>query len=139
MSLTKVKIISEKQGFFEDLLVFLNQKSNFFKREFNITNILNEEVSPLEFIKKNSPICVDDVFGSTYQSSFRKNEQIYQVSHDIVSIGFDDSGFFAYVSSSEYGDKINFCDGILRPVYYKKDNKNYLIATFDVDFNISGV
>ncbi len=139
MSLTKVKIISEKQGFFEDLLVFLNQKSSFFKREFNITNILNEHVSPLEFIKKNSPISVDGVFGSTYQSSFRKNEQIYEISHDVVSIGIDDSDFFAYVSSSKYGNKVNFHEGVLRPVYYKKDNKSYLIATFDVDFNISEI
>ena len=125
--------------------MFLSVKSPVFRRDFFIDNILKEQVSHnnfTEYLDKNSPISLEEVFGSTFQSSYRHNDQIYQIQFDILSIGKDELGFYGIIKMADYSPiRISNTKKSLpnlRPVYYKySDDKNdYLIATFDMDLNI---
>lgn len=135
----KVEIIPKNESFLDDFFLFLIEKSDIFRRDISIDNILNDTASlkDLEYLEKVSPIVLKDVFGSTFQSSYRSNDNIYAISHDVVSIEFKDGKIFGNVNPSTHGEKIKFDGGCLRPVYYKKNDKSeYQIATFDMDFNI---
>jgi hypothetical protein len=135
----KVEILTKKKDFVDDYIVFLSEKSVQFGRNFSIDNILNETVSlnKIHYLEKNSPIIVDNVFGSTFQSSYRNNDDIYAISHEVYSLEVINGKFYATIKPSNYVDIIDFDKGKLRPIYYKKDNKSeYQIATFDIDMNI---
>lgn len=134
----KLKIVPKNDDFIEEIFFFIKRKSIGFNRQNNIDNILNKYDSPISSIlQENTPILLDDVFGSTFQSSFRKNDDIYAISHDINSIIFENGDFYADVTPSKYGEIIDFQYGVLRPVYYKNEKDEFVIATFDIDFNIS--
>ena len=132
-----VKIFSKKEDFLDDLVNFFFRKSLNFKRNYHINNILNNSISLTDEIKNLSPIKLDEVFGSTFQSTYRKNEQIYATTHTISEIDIRDDGFFAKIKPSDYGEIIDFQKGVLRPVYFRYENEPYKIATFDIDFNIT--
>ena len=135
----KVEIIPKNESFLDDFFLFLIEKSDIFRRDISIDNILNDTASlnDLKYLEKVSPIVLKDVFGSTFQSSYRNNDNIYAISHDVVSIEFKDGKIFGNINPSTYGEKIKFDGGCLRPVYYKKNGKSeYQIATFDIDLNI---
>jgi hypothetical protein len=135
----KVQIIPKNRDFLDDFFLFLFEKSEIFRRDISIDNILNDTTSlkNFEYLEKVSPILLKDVFGSTFQTSYRNNDDIYAISHDVVSIEFTDGKIFGNINPSTYGEIINFDGGCLRPVYYKKNDKSeYQIATFDIDFNI---
>ena len=87
---------------------------------------------------KSSPIDLEEVFGSTFQSHYRSGEQIYAISHNIISIEVSKGKYFANIEPSDYGEIIDFELGFLRPVYYKSKEEinDYLLATFDIDFHI---
>jgi len=133
----KVEIFPKNDGFLGDLLTYLKNKSSQFNRDFSIDNILNEDDSLQikEYLIKESPIVLNDVFGSTFQSQYRANEQIYSITHNIQSVEITEDKYFGNVIPSEYGEIIDFDQGYLRPVYYKSENQ-YQIATFDIDFYI---
>jgi hypothetical protein len=135
----KVEILPKNEDFINQFFLFLFEKSNIFRRDISIENLLDESVSikNIEYLKKISPIILNDVYGSTFQSHYRDNDNIYAISHDVISIEIENGKFFGNVKPSRYGDIIGFERGLLRPVYYKKDDKSeYQIATFDIDFNI---
>lgn len=136
----KVEILQKKETFLTDLIIFLFDKSLEFKRDFSINNILNEG-SPMtnKFENfKNKKIKLDNVFGSTFQSYIRSNDDIYAISHTITEIIFEDNYIYGIVNPSDYGEIIDFSKGILIPVYYRPDkNSDLKIATFDIDFTIS--
>lgn len=132
----KVKISPQKSDFINDLLVFLNRKSSHFRRESAISQIL-EKNTQHDILKKLSPIILEEVFGSTYQSSFRTNDKIYAISHDVLKICVENDNYFGIISPSPYGEIIDFEKGVLKPVWYQNDEGKFLIATFDIDFNIS--
>ena len=137
----KVEIFQKNDTFLEDLLNFIFDKSPPLRRDNFIDNILNEESSiqtNFEYIKKIGKIELENVFGSTFQSSNRSNDNIYAISHDIHFIEFDGDKIYGLVKPSSYGEVIDFSKGILRPVYYRP-NKDLRprIATFDIDFIIT--
>ena len=72
----------------------------------------------------------------TKKSKFRKNEQIYEISHSIHCLYIKDDKISALVEPNKYGEIIDFKKCTLRPVYYKNNEDKYCIATFDIDFNI---
>ena len=138
MTSYKIKIVPKNEDFLEEIFFFINEKSIEFKRQFNIDNILNKESSPIELIlKEKSPIILDNVYGSTFQSHWRNNEDIYAISHYINSLIFESDGIYADVTPSRYGVGVDSELSILRPVYYKSEKGKYVIATFDIDFDIS--
>jgi hypothetical protein len=137
----KVEIFQKNETFIDDLLNFIFDKSPLLKRDNYIDNILNDEVSVtknIDYIKKIGKIEVNDVFGSTFQSYHRSNENIYAISHNIHFIEFNGDKIYGLVEPSIRGDVIDFTKGILQPVYYRPDvNSRPRIATFDIDFNIT--
>ncbi len=136
----KVEILPKNEDFIEELIVFLSEKSFQFRRDFYIDNILNKKTSlnKFDYLRKISPISLENVWGSSFQSSYRSNNDIYAISHEINSIEIIDEKIFGNLNPSDYGDVIDFDKGKLRPVYFKKDHiSNYQIATFDIDFNIT--
>lgn len=138
MTSYKIKIVPKNEDFLEEIFFFINEKSIEFKRQFNIDNILNKESSPIEVIlKEKSPIILDNVYGSTFQSSFRKNDDIYAISHYINSLIIESDEIYADVTPSGHGLGVDSEISILRPVYYKNEKGKYVIATFDIDFNIT--
>jgi len=138
MTSYKIKIVPKNEDFLEEIFFFINEKSIEFKRQFNIDNILNKESSPIELIlKEKSPIILDNVYGSTFQSHWRNNEDIYAISHYINSLIFESDEIYADVTPSRYGFGVDSELSILRPVYYKSEKGKYVIATFDIDFDIS--
>lgn len=132
----KVQIFENYEDLYSDLIEFFSRKSVFFKRESIINNLLNEYKSDKTIFKSNQPIPVEEVYGSTYQSSYRKDEDIYAISHTIHSIGIDKDGLFAILEPSKYGTPLDFSKGLLRPVWYKNEKDEFKLATFDIDFNI---
>ena len=64
----KVEIIPKNESFLDDFFLFLNEKSDIFRRDISIDNILNDTASlkDLEYLEKVSPIVLKDVFGSTF-------------------------------------------------------------------------
>lgn len=136
----KVQIFPKNDSFLNELVAFLLKKSPQFKRNFFIDNILKEKgPSSLEkYLIKSSPIVVEEVWGSTFQSHYRSDEQIYAISHNIISIEVSKEKYFANIVPSDYAEVIDFELGFLRPIYYKpkKEINDYLLATFDIDFHI---
>jgi hypothetical protein len=130
----KVNIVPKNDCFHDDMITFLKRKSVFFKRESALAEIFENKKDVLQ-LQKVSPIFLDGVHGCTYQSDFRDNKDIFAISHEIISIGFDTDGFYGIISETNYGDLIDFDRVVLRPVYYKNKEGEYLIATFDIDFN----
>jgi hypothetical protein len=139
----KVEIFPKKETFFDDLLIFLSEKSSQFRRDFSIHNILNDSLSldkKREYFTINNKIKLEKVYGSTFQSYLRGNDNIYAISHTITFLEFDTDKIYGILEPSDYGDVIDFSKGILQPVYYRPDkNSNWKIATFDIDFNISNI
>ena len=131
----KVRIIPKKGGFHDDIIEFLKRKSTYFKRETSLLEIL-ENKNDIINLQKISPIPLEEVHGCPYQSDYRDNKDIFAISHQIVSVGFDIDGFYAFLSETNYGELIDFDRVVLRPVYYKTKDGEYSIATFDIDFNI---
>ena len=135
----KVEIFQKRDTFLNDLLIFLFEKSTQFRRDFSIYNILNEDVSLEEkkdYFSINKKIEVEKVYGSTFQSYYRSNDNIYEISHTIKYFEFDGDSIYGVLEPSKY--EIDFSEGILQPVYYKPDkDSDWKIATFDIDFNIS--
>jgi hypothetical protein len=130
----KVEIFPKNEGFVDELIVFLLEKSPQFRRSLSIDNILNKE-SPLkniEYLKKLSPIPLDEKYGSTFQSHYRNNAPSY-ISHTIHSIFIDNKKFYANIElwRLDYNELM-----ILRPVYQKEGNE-YKIGTFDIDYDIN--
>ena len=139
MSICKVKIFKKNDDFEEQLLNFLLKKSSTLKRELFIDNILNSEIPPNnlnELFSISNPIDLQDVYGSTFQSYWRTNEDIFHVSHNVVGILKENDELYGLIEPSEYGEIIDFDKGILKPIYYKPEDK-YVLITFDVDFNIT--
>jgi len=136
----KVQIFPKNDSFLNDLVAFLLKKSPQFKRNFFIDNILKKKgPSSLEkYLIKSSPIAVEEVWGSTFQSHYRSDEQIYLISHNIISIEVFKEKYFANIVPSDYAEVIDFELGFLRPIYYKpkEEINDYLLATFDIDFHI---
>jgi len=136
----KVILFEKDENFIDDLFEFLSNKSYEFKRQLKIDQIFNNLHSfedKLSYLKKNSPINTQSVYGSTFQSKYRNNEQIYAISHNVHSIDIKDGEISALVEPNTYGEIIDFEKCGLRPVYYKNNENKYCIATFDVDFNIT--
>ena len=113
-----------------------------------IDNILNNHFSDsekLDYLINTSPIILNEVFGSTYQSSFRKNDQIYEITHTIDSLKITKTEILANITLSNdfIRENTKSIDGIvLRPVYYnytddENDKSSLLLATFDLDLNIT--
>jgi hypothetical protein len=137
-----VKIFPKTKDFESELLDFLFEKSIDLKRDFSIDNILKTEDSPRKIdnlFENRNNIQVEEVYGSTFQSYWRTNKDIYSISHHIHEISKIGKSYYAKITASEYGEIIDFHKGILRPVYYRpEENKEvYKIATFDIDFNIT--
>jgi hypothetical protein len=136
----KVQIFPKNDSFLNELVAFLLKKSPQFKRNFFIDNILKEKapLSLKKYLIKSSPIGVEEVWGSTFQSHYRSDEQIYAISHNIISIEVSEEKYFANIVPSDYAEVIDFELGFLRPIYYKpkEENNDYLLATFDIDFHI---
>lgn len=137
-----VKILPKTKDFESELLDFLFEKSTHLKRDFSIVNILKNDFSPTtiyDLFRNDVKIELDDLYGSTFQSYWRSNKDVYAISHQIIDIFEKGEDFYASIIPSQYGDIIDFDKGILRPVYYKPDEykDQYKIATFDIDFNIT--
>lgn len=136
----KIQIFPKNETFLNDLLIFLFEKSIEFRRNFHIDNILNSSVSlqhKYDFIKSTKIIDLQNVYGSTFQSYHRTNENIYAISHTITQIVIEDDFIYGIVKPNDYGEIIDFEKGILRPVYFRPDKESvWKIATFDIDFNI---
>ena len=130
----KVEIFPKNEGFIDELIVFLLEKSPQFRREFSIDNILNQEppLKNIEYLKEISETPVDNSYGSTFQSYHRNDGPSY-ISHTIHSISIEENKYYANIElwSIEYNELM-----ILRPVYRKETNV-YKIGTFDIDYNIS--
>lgn len=133
----KVEIIGKNKSLLDEIFEFLLKKSYEFKRNYKIDSTLGKKINRIEYLKKNSPINVESVYGSTFQSKYRSNDQIYAISHSIESIEILDDKILANIKPNEYGDIIDFDKGYLKPVYYKNQKNEYCLATFDVDFNIN--
>lgn len=138
----KVEIIEKNKEFLEDLVDFLHERSYQFKRQSRIDEIFLEKKSKkniLNYLIDQSPIELESVYGSTYQSRIRSNDQIYQISHQITSIEVTKDSFFANVDPTDSGEILEFEKGRLRPVFYKKktEDSKLFLATFDIDFNIN--
>lgn len=134
----KVEIFQKNDTFFQDLVDFIFEKSPTLRRDNFIGNILNESTSiynDINYLKNLGFVDLENVYGSTYQSSFRSNDNIYAISHIIERIEFLNDDVYGIVKPSEYGDVIDFDKGILRPVYYSDKDFKMKIATFDIDFN----
>jgi hypothetical protein len=133
----KIEIIEKNKKFLDEIFDFLLKKSFEFKRNYKIDTTLNKKIDKSEYLKKSSPINVESVYGSTFQSKYRSDDQIYAISHSIHSIEISNDKILANITSNEYGEIIDFDKGHLKPVYYKDDKNEYCLATFDVDFNIN--
>lgn len=137
----RVKIFPKNEHFSKDLLVFLFEKSLTIKRDFSIDHILKNESSLPSIdtlFEKNNTIDLNEVYGSTFQSYWRNNRDIYAISHTVDQIIKDREDYFAKITPSGYGEIIDFNKGILKPIYYRsKDTDEYRIVTFDIDFNIT--
>jgi len=134
----KVEIFQNNDLFIKDLVNFIFEKSPTLKRDTFISNILNDTTpitSDIDYLRSLGILELQNVYGSTYQSSFRKNDNIYAISHTIESIEFSEGSVYGWVKPSEYGDIIDFDKGILRPVYFSSKDYELKIATFDIDFN----
>ena len=139
MSLVKVKIFRKNDDFDKELLDFLLRKSSTLKRELSIDNILNKHDSPNNLdhlFSLINPIEVQEVHGSTFQSYWRDNDDLFHTSHHVKSIYKDNDDFYGLVEPSPHGEIIDFEKGILKPIYYKPKDK-YVLITFDIDFNIT--
>jgi|688.fasta_scaffold522446_2 hypothetical protein len=136
----KIEIIQKKEGFIRDLTKFILEKSSEVKRDFMIEKVIDDTSTPLnilDYLNKYKKVSLQNVFGSTFQSHYRTNDNIYAISHYIHHIEFEGGKFYGHLEPSGYGDVIDFNKGVLLPVYYKSDeNSEYKIATFDIDFNI---
>ena len=141
MELYKVKIFPKTKDFDKELLIFLLKNSPTLNREFSIDNILNSNSPPLklnDLFRNSKPISINEVFGSTFQSYWRNNEDVYAISHTVKLILKDQEQYYGFIEPSPYGEIIDFNKGILRPIYYKKEkDEEYQIVTFDIDFNIT--
>lgn len=141
MELYKVKIFPKTKDFDKELLNFLLKNSPILSREFSIDNILNSHSSPIrlnDLFKESKPILINEVSGSTFQSHWRSNKDIYAISHTVKSVVKVQDQYYCFIEPTPYGEIIDFNKGILRPVYYKKQNdEEYQIVTFDIDFNIT--
>jgi hypothetical protein len=131
MELYKVIIFPKNEDFLSELLEYLFENSPIFKREFSIDNILNDNVSPEEILKKLSPISIVEKHGSTFQSYYRNPEPFF-ASHTVHSISIEENKYYANIElgNIEYNELM-----ILRPVY-KKALTKYKIGTFDIDYDI---
>ena len=121
MELYKVKIFPKNEDFLSELISYLFENSQFFKREFSIDNILNQFSSPQILVEKLSPIPIKEKYGSTFQSYYRNNHDIQAISHQIHSISVDGFNYFANIELTqlEYNEYM-----ILRPVYYKSKDSS---------------
>jgi hypothetical protein len=141
MELYKVKIFPKTKDFDTELLNFLLENSPILNREFSIDNILNTSSSPLklnDLFEESNPILINEVVGSTFQSNWRSNKEIYAISHTVKSIFKEKEQYYGFIEASPYGEIIDLDKAILRPIYYKKDkDEEYQIVTFDIDFNIT--
>ena len=102
--MVKVEIIQDENIFEKDFFDFIIKKSPTFKRDFSIDNILiSDKPNPnyLDYLKVYNPIKLENVFGSTYQSSFRSNDNIYAISHTIDSIFFKNKISFMQMLSHQ--------------------------------------
>jgi len=133
----KVEIIEKKKSLLDEIFDFLLEKSFEFRRNYKIDISLNKKINKVEYLKKSSPINVESVYGSTYQSKYRSNDQIYSISHSIHTIEIIGDKIIATIIPNEYGEVIDFEKGYLKPVYYKDEKNKYCLVTFDIDFNIS--
>jgi len=136
----KIKISTQGDKFWEDLFDFLINKSYSFKRQIKLDQLLesNKNIKNIKkYLRSVSPIELESVYGSTYQSKFRSNEQIYAISHSIHLLEINNNGVIAHIKPNEYGEIIDFESGHLKPVYFKNIDDEYCIATFDIDFNIT--
>lgn len=140
----RIKILNKDENFIDNLFDFLSNNSYEFKRQlkldkiFESKNKLNDPNNKVEYLKSQSPINLESVYGSTYQSKYRSNEQIYAISHSIYSIEIDNDTIFAIVKPNEFGEVIDFEKAHLKPVYHKKTvDEKYSLVTFDVDFDIN--
>ncbi len=136
--ITKDILFEDSQEFIDDLFEFLYDKSYEFKRQSKIDQIFNNLdglADKLSYLEKNSPINTQSVYGSTFQSKYRNNEQIYAITHNINCVYIKDGKISASVEPNTYGKIIDFEKCVLKPVYYKKNQEKYCIATFDIDFN----
>jgi hypothetical protein len=137
-----VKILPKTKEFDKELLDFILEKSLHLKRDIYIQNILNTEentISISEIFQSNTEIELDEVYGSTFQSYWRNNKEIYAISHMVKKISKIDETYYGVLEETPHGSLIDFEKGVLRPVYYrpKEDSHEYKIATFDIDFNIT--
>jgi hypothetical protein len=140
----RIKILNKDKNFIDNLFDFLSNNSYEFKRQLKLDNIfesvnkLNDSNDKIGYIKSQSPINIESVYGSTYQSKYRSNEQIYAISHSIHSIEIDNDQIFANINPNEFGEVIDFNKGHLKPVYHKKTvDEKYSLVTFDIDFDIN--
>jgi hypothetical protein len=140
----RIKILNKHKNFFDNLFGFLSNNSYEFKRQLKLDNIfesvnkLKNSNDKIQYIKSQSPINIESVYGSTYQSKYRSNEQIYAISHSIHSIEIDNDEIFAIIKPNEYGEVIDFEKAHLKPVYHKKTvDEKYSLVTFDIDFDIN--
>jgi hypothetical protein len=137
-----VKILPKTKEFDKELIDFLFEKSTYLKRDIYIQNILNTESSTIsisEIFESNAEIELNEVYGSTFQSHWRNNKEIYAISHLVKKIFKINETFYGILEETPYGTIVDFEKGVLRPVYYrpKEDSNEYKIATFDIDFNIT--
>lgn len=136
----KIEILQKNKSFLKDLSVFLIEKSLFLKRDLHINNILTESSSlnqNIEYMKSLKKIPIENVYGSTYQSQIRSNDNIYAISHYINFIIFEEEKVFALIDPAPYGEPIDFDKGVLVPVYWRPLKEISLkIATFDISFDI---
>lgn len=133
MELYKVKIFPKNDDFFKEVIEYLSENSQIFKREFSIDNILNEDHSLPNLVERISPISVENSYGSTFQSYHRDSAPSY-ISHTIHSISIEGNNYYANIElwRLEYHELM-----ILRPVYRKpKESTQYKIGTFDIDYDI---
>ena len=136
----KIEILSKKEDFSKDLILFLFEKSKQLKRDFLIEDIFDESIltDNLIYFRKFKKIKVEEVYGSTFQSTIRSNDNIYAISHYIHYVEIENDKFYAYIEPSNYGEIIDFTQGVLVPVYYRNaQDSEYKIATFDIDFTIT--
>lgn len=136
----KVEIFQKNETFLDDLVEFIFEKSPSLKRDNFIDDILNKSDSVnknYDYIKKIGRIELDNVFGSTFQSSYRSNDNIYAISHIIKYLEFENDSIHGIIEHSQYGELLDFEKDILMPVYFKeREDSKFKIATFDIDFNI---
>jgi hypothetical protein len=133
----KLRIFENDEHLTDEIVKYIISKSIHIQRELAIDKFLYDTEFNPNHLKKISPIYLENVYGSTYQSSYRSNDNIYAISHNIEALGFDDEGCYAILTPSPHGELIDFDKGILRPVWYKDEKDDYKLATFDIDFNIS--